>query len=87
MCVALAHATDPVMCPDGCAEEGRSTSLDVTRTDGPVSYTATVFGSRIAHAVHVDRSDGLVLTNLPEPSTNLGLELLGTVRHPPYSQP
>src|SRR5689334_709513 len=29
------------------AERGRSGSIDVTRTDGPFSYTLTVFGSRI----------------------------------------
>jgi iron complex outermembrane receptor protein len=33
----------------------------------------------------VDRSDGLVLTNQSDASTNTGLELLGTVRHPPFA--
>ena len=67
------------------AEEGRSASLDISRTDGPVSYTFTLFGSRIHHPVDVDRSAGLVLTNLAEPTTNAGIELLGTVRSAPYS--
>lgn len=37
------------------AERGRSTSSDVTRTDGPLSYTATVFASRIKDSLHVER--------------------------------
>jgi iron complex outermembrane receptor protein len=57
----------------------------VSRTDGPVSYTLTLFGSRIEHPIDVDRSTGLVLTNLSEPTTNVGIELLGTVRHAPYA--
>jgi iron complex outermembrane receptor protein len=67
------------------AEEGRSASVDLSRTDGPLSYTATLFASRIAHPISVDRSIGLVLTNLDEPTTNVGMELLGTLRHAPYS--
>ena len=67
------------------AEEGRSASFDISRTDGPVSYTFTLFGSRIHHPVDVERSGGLVLTNLAEPTTNAGIELLGTVRSEPYS--
>src|SRR5688500_9608677 len=67
------------------AEEGRSASLDLSRTDGPLSYTFTLFGSRVRHPIDVDRSDGLVLTNLPEPTTNVGAELLGTMRRAPYA--
>jgi iron complex outermembrane receptor protein len=67
------------------AEEGRSVSFDVSRTDGPASYTVTLFGSRIQHPIDVDRSDGLVLTNLTDPTTNVGLETVGTLRHEPYS--
>lgn len=67
------------------AERGRSASVDVTRTDGPFSYTFTLFGSRVHHPIHVDRSAGLILTNLSEPTTNAGLELLGTIRRAPYS--
>ena len=67
------------------AEEGRSASLDLNRTDGPVSYTFTVFRSRVRHPIDVDRSEGLVLTNLLEPTTNTGMELLGTLRHEPYA--
>ena len=67
------------------AEEGRSASVDVSRTDGPLSYTLTFFGSRILHPVNVDRSGGLVLTNESEPATNSGIELLGTLRREPYA--
>ena len=67
------------------AEEGRSASVDLSRTDGPFSYTVTVFSSRVAHPIHVDRSAGLVLTNLTDPTTNVGMEFLGTLRQGPYS--
>ena len=67
------------------AEEGRSTSFDVSRTDGPLSYTVTLFGSRVRSPIHVDRSAGLVLTNLSEPTTNAGAELLGTLRREPFA--
>ena len=45
------------------AEQGRSLSIDLTRTQGPLSYTATFFGSRIAAPVKVDR-EAYVLRNL-----------------------
>jgi outer membrane receptor for ferrienterochelin and colicins len=68
------------------AEEGRSASIDVTRTNGPLSYTVTLFGSRINRPLHVDRStSGLVLTNLSESTSNTGVELLGTLRRTPLS--
>jgi iron complex outermembrane receptor protein len=67
------------------AEEGRSVSIDVGRTDGPLSYTLTFFGSRIVHPINVDRSSGLVLTNLAEPATSVGAEFVGTLRHEPYA--
>ena len=67
------------------AEEGRSGSFDVSRTDGPLSYTFTLFASRIEHPLDVDRANGLVLTNLIEPTTNIGVELLGTLRQEPFA--
>jgi iron complex outermembrane receptor protein len=67
------------------AERGLSASFDITRTDGPFSYTATVFASRIADPVHVDRSPEYVLRNLPDPTTNVGAELLGTFRREPFA--
>jgi outer membrane receptor for ferrienterochelin and colicins len=62
------------------AERGLSASFDVSRTDGPLSYTATVFASRINDSLHVERSPSYVLSTLPDPTTNVGLELLGTLR-------
>jgi outer membrane receptor for ferrienterochelin and colicins len=67
------------------AEEGRSVSLDISRTHGQLSYTVTVFGSRVRYPIDVDRSAGLVLTNGDEPATNAGVELLGTLRREPFA--
>jgi iron complex outermembrane receptor protein len=67
------------------AERGLSASFDVTRTDGPFSYTATAFASRISDSIHVDRSPTYVLRNLVDPTTNIGLELLGTFRREPFA--
>ena len=49
------------------AERGRSASCDVSRTDGPLSYTVTLFA--LAHRASTARRsvDGLVLTNLAGP--------------------
>ena len=66
------------------AERGRSVSIDLTRTQGPFSYTATFFGSRIAHAIKVDRPT-YSLRNLVEPTTNAGVELLGLLRRSPIA--
>jgi len=67
------------------AERGRSASLDLTRTHGPTSMTLTLFASRVLNPIKVDRSSGLTLTNQAETTTNTGLELLGTVRRPPFA--
>jgi iron complex outermembrane receptor protein len=67
------------------AERGLSASFDLTRTDGPFSYTATVFGSRISDPLHVERSPAYVLRNLVQPTTNVGMELLGTFRREPFA--
>jgi outer membrane receptor for ferrienterochelin and colicins len=67
------------------AERGLSASCDVSRTDGPLSYTATLFASRITDPLHVERSPSYVLSTLPYPTTNVGLELLGTLRKEPFS--
>jgi iron complex outermembrane receptor protein len=67
------------------AERGLSASFDLTRTDGPFSSTATLFASRIADPVHVDRSPSYVLRNLADPTTNVGVELLGTFRQEPFA--
>lgn len=67
------------------AERGRSASMDVTRAMGPVSFTTTLFASNIRNPVHVIRSDAYQIVNLPEQTTNRGVELLGTWRKSPFS--
>ena len=67
------------------AERGLSASFDLTRTHGPLSYTATLFASRIRDPLHVERSPSYVLSTLPDPTTNTGVELLGTWRRAPFS--
>ena len=67
------------------AERGRSASLDLTRASGPASLTLTLFASRVLDPLRVDRSEGFVLTNQADPSTTTGLELLGTIRRPPFA--
>ena len=66
------------------AERGLSGSFDLSRTDGPFSYTATFFASRVSDPLHVERSSYVVST-LTDPTTNVGLELLGTFRREPFS--
>ncbi len=67
------------------AEQGRSFSFDLTRARGPFSATATVFASRVAHPIRVERSTSYVLTNSPDPTSNAGAEWLGTFRHEPFA--
>ncbi len=78
----LARLTIPVpLVP----ERGRSTSLDITRTLGPASYTVTIFASRIKNPVEVERGERYELVNLAEPTTNVGIELLATYRKAPFA--
>ena len=58
------------------AERGTSTSVDVTRVAGPLTATITGFYSRVADPVDVERTDQYLLRNLPNPTTNTGLEAL-----------
>jgi outer membrane receptor for ferrienterochelin and colicins len=67
------------------AETGESMSLDVGRTDGPLSYNATVYASRIHNPLWVDRTSGYILQNQAKPSANIGTELLATWRRAPIS--
>jgi iron complex outermembrane receptor protein len=67
------------------AERGLSGSFDLTRTEGPLSLTVTVFASRISDPVHVARAPSYVLRNLTEATTNSGVELLGTLRAEPFA--
>lgn len=67
------------------AERGRSASFDVTRRQGVFSYTATLFASQIVNPVRVERAPLYLLRNLSNPTLNLGVELLTTIRRAPYA--
>jgi outer membrane receptor for ferrienterochelin and colicins len=67
------------------AETGRSGSVDVTRSDGPLSYTATFFASQVDNPVRVERVNAYVLANQPQPTRNVGMELLATWRRAPFA--
>ena len=66
------------------AERGRSASIDITRTLGRFALTTILFRSHITNPVHVERST-YTLRNLLDPTTNNGVELLGTFRQAPFA--
>lgn len=67
------------------AERGRSGSIDLTRSIGPISVTGTLFASNIDHPVYVDRGATYAIYNLLGPTKNRGAELLATGRKSPFS--
>lgn len=67
------------------AERGRSASLDLTRTLGPVTVTGTLFLSNIDRPVYVDRGASYSIINLAGPTKNRGAELLATLRKARFS--
>lgn len=67
------------------AERGRSASLDLTRALGPGTWTVTAFASRVVDPIAVERDGPYVLFNREEASTNVGMELLATVRGGPFA--
>ncbi len=66
------------------AERGRSVSVDLTRGVGAATITGTFFASRVSDPVLVDRDTRYALFNGTEATTNIGGELLATVRSGPY---
>ena len=66
------------------AERGRSASLDLTRTLGPVSVTGTLFHYHVSDPAVVDRAT-YTLATLPEPTTTAGIEGVVTYRRAPFS--
>ena len=66
------------------AELGRSASIDVSRTSGPLSTTVTVFASRVRQSIKVDRDRDYVIRNA-EKTTNTGAEVLATFRREPFA--
>ncbi|MBM3782634.1 MAG: TonB-dependent receptor [Acidobacteria bacterium] len=67
------------------AERGRSASLDLTRALGSGTFTVTGFASRISDPIAVEREPQYVLFNRDEASTNVGVELLATLRGGPFA--
>jgi iron complex outermembrane receptor protein len=67
------------------AERGRSASFDVTRRSGPFSTTLTLFRSSVSDPVEVERADRFLLRNLPDPTTNTGVEAVGIWRSEDFS--
>jgi outer membrane receptor for ferrienterochelin and colicins len=66
------------------AERGRSASVDVTRTQGPLSLTATVFRYDVHDPAVVDRAS-YTLATLGEPTINTGIETVVTFRRSPFN--
>jgi outer membrane receptor for ferrienterochelin and colicins len=67
------------------AERGRSASVDLTRSLGPLSITGTLFASNIDHPVYVNRGTEYSLINLTAPRKNRGTEILATWRKAPFA--
>ena len=62
------------------AERGRSASIDLSHTSGPLSTTLTLFHSRVENPVDVSRTDRYVIRNLTDPTTNWALMRRGNRR-------
>jgi iron complex outermembrane receptor protein len=67
------------------AERGDSFSFDLTRAIGPVTMTGTFFASSVDDPVWVERETAYTIQNADGPSSNVGLEFLGTYRRSPFS--
>jgi iron complex outermembrane receptor protein len=66
------------------AERGRSVSLDLTRVEGPISVTGTLFRYDVEDPAVVDRAT-YTLSTLSAPTINTGVELVATFRRAPFS--
>jgi outer membrane receptor for ferrienterochelin and colicins len=67
------------------AERGRSASIDLTRSLGPLSVTGTLFLSNVDHPIYVERGTAYRIVNLQAPRKNRGAEMLATWRKAPFS--
>jgi outer membrane receptor for ferrienterochelin and colicins len=65
-------------------ERGRSASLDVTRTQGPVTVTTTLFRYVVHDPAVVERST-YTLRSLVEPTITSGIEAVATLRRAPFN--
>jgi iron complex outermembrane receptor protein len=66
------------------AERGRSGSFDITRAQGPLTLTTTVFRYEVHDPAVVDRAT-YTLATLAEPTINTGIEAVATIRRAPFS--
>jgi iron complex outermembrane receptor protein len=66
-------------------ERGKSFSIDLTRVIRSISLTGTIFASAVSDPVQVDRDDRYVIRNSDGNATNIGAEVLGTYRKPPFA--
>jgi outer membrane receptor for ferrienterochelin and colicins len=65
-------------------ERGRSGSFDITRALGPLTLTGTLFRYEVHDPAVVDRAT-YTLATLAEPTINMGIETVATIRRPPFS--
>lgn len=79
-----AGLTRLTIAPDLRAEQATTLSADLTRRYGIGSWTATLFTSRVADPVLVERTVAYVLSNQREATTTAGVDLLGTIRAEPF---
>jgi len=66
------------------AERGRSGSFDITRVQGPVTLTATLFRYEVHDPAVVDRAMYRLAT-LAEATINMGIETVATIRRAPFT--
>jgi iron complex outermembrane receptor protein len=66
------------------AERGRSASLDLTRTAGPLTVTETLFAYDVRDPAVIDRAT-YTLATLASPTVNAGAETVATLRRPPFT--
>ena len=66
------------------AERGRSASLDITRAQGPLTLTGTLFRYNVRDPAVVDRAT-YTLSTLSSPTIDAGVEAVATFRHAPFS--
>jgi outer membrane receptor for ferrienterochelin and colicins len=66
------------------AERGRSASVDLTRSYGPLTVTATAFRYDVEDPAVVDRAT-FTLATLSESTINTGVETVATIRRAPFS--
>jgi outer membrane receptor for ferrienterochelin and colicins len=65
-------------------ERGRSASLDITRSQGPLTLTATLFRYDVEDPAVVNRAT-YTLSTLSSPTINTGIEAVATFRRAPFT--